>query len=148
MRKWAFRGSVRCRNSVFRFYKKSSTLPRVVWAEESKTGLAVILSKVGKGSASLDDDDATSVSMVWSQRCHELEQAAMLSFPCFYLDVNSFSSWEGEVSLDDHNATALPAVCFQRYFGQKRASTLLLLSFCFGDKSFWSWEGERAPRRS
>ena len=33
--------SERRRNSVFRFYKKSSTLLRVVWAGDSKTGLGI-----------------------------------------------------------------------------------------------------------
>ena len=33
--------SVRRRNSVFRFYKKTSTLTRVVWARDSKTGLEI-----------------------------------------------------------------------------------------------------------
>ena len=33
--------SVKRRNFVFRFYKKSSTLTRAVWAEDSKTGLGI-----------------------------------------------------------------------------------------------------------
>ena len=32
---------VKRRNSVFRFYKNSSTFPRVVWAEVSESGLGI-----------------------------------------------------------------------------------------------------------